>query len=471
MSWNDLRQFVSHLETQGELHRIGVPVDPRHEVTAIADRVAKQPAGGPALLFEQVIGSTMPLAMNLYGSAGRMALALGVDDLNDLSARMADFLAAGGTGLAPVLPEQEIDREVVEPADCGFLPLPIAWPEDGRPEHEGRFLTLAAVMTRDFTTGRQNLGLYRVACLAGNRLGLHMRPGSGGAGHLAGWQAAGEPMPVAIVLGADPVTTFCATLPLPDDLDELTLAGFLNGEPLPLVRCRTSDLLVPASAGVVIEGVIQPVETAGEGAFGNHTGYYSGGGQVPLLQVTAVTRRREAILAATLVGPPPQENYWLAQAGSRLLLPLLQRQAPAITDLALPREGIYHGAAIVALRKERPGQARETMAVIWADSWLRQARLLILVDADLPVTDYAQVYWRVLNQTVWGRDLVLADPGDPALPYGGRLGIDATRKLPGEAGCGEWPQPLAWPTEIQELVSRRWREYGFSENPCKDYQT
>jgi 4-hydroxy-3-polyprenylbenzoate decarboxylase len=464
MVWSDLRQFISALAEQGELHQVPVPVDPRHEIAAIADRVANQSDGGPALLFEQVAGSALPVAMNLYGSQRRMALALGVTELDELSGRMTTFLANGGAGLAPHVVDSGPSGEFVEPvADCDFLPVPIAWPHDGQPAHGGRFLTMATVVTRDHATATQNLGLYRVACFDGSSLGIHWRPGSGGARHHAGWQEAGEPTPVAIVLGSDPITTFCATLPLPVEIDELALAGFLNGQPITLTRCLTNDLLVPANAEIIIEGLVDPEETGNEGAFGNHTGYYVGGGQVPLVRVTAVTRRHDALLPATLVGPPPQENYWLALAGSRLLLPLLQRLVPAVIDLALPRAGIYHGAAVVAIKKERPGQAWEVMGAIWADSWLKQARLLIIVDADLPVTDFAQVYWRVLNQTVWGRDLVLADPGDSSCAADGRMGIDATRKLPAEAGGSEWPQELVWPEEVRSLLDRRWRDYGFTE--------
>lgn len=464
MVWSDLRQFLSALAEHGELHRIPVPVDPCHEIAAIADRVASQPAGGPALLFTQVAGSALPVAMNLYGSQQRMALALGVTELDELSGRMTAFLATGGVGLAPLVTDAAPCQAVVEPlADCDFLPVPIAWPNDGQPAHAGRFLTMATVVTRDYVTAVHNLGMYRVACFSGRSLGMHWRANSGGAQHHAGWQEAAQPMPVAIVLGSDPITTFCATLPLPAEIDELALAGFLNGEPFALTRCLTSDLLVPANAEIIIEGLVDPAETGNEGAFGNHTGYYAGGGQVPLVRVTAVTRRHDALLPATLVGPPPQENYWLALAGSRLLLPLLQRHVPAVIDLALPRAGIYHGAAVVAIKKERPGQAWEVMGAIWADSWLKQARLLIIVDADLAVTDFAQVYWRVMNQTVWGRDLVLADPGDSSCAADGRLGIDATRKLPDEVGGSEWPQELAWPDEVRSLLDRRWREYGFTE--------
>jgi 4-hydroxy-3-polyprenylbenzoate decarboxylase len=355
-------------------------------------------------------------------------------------------------------------REIIEsPPDCDLLPALTAWPEDGQPGHDGRFLTLPLVVTRDGTNGQQNLGLYRVACFSATELGIHWRPGSGGARHFANWQQRSEPMPVAIVLGADPVTTLCATLSLPNQMDELRLAGFLNRRPVELISCLTNDLLVPALAEIVIEGVIDPVTTRNEGAFGNHTGFYGGGGQVPLVQVTAVTRRRDAILPATLVGPPPQENYWLALAGSRLMLPLLQRQVPEVVDIAFPREGIYHGAALVAIRKERPGQARSVMEQLWETSWLQHARLLVLVDSDVPVDDFRQVYWRTLNQVVWGRDLVVGDLGDPTKPAGGRLGLDATRKLPGEGACETWPEELAWPHDVQQLINRRWREYGFTE--------
>ena len=464
MAWYDLRAFLTALEERDALQRVNVPVALEHELAAIADRISRRSDGGPALLFTKAGTAPLPVAMNLFGSRQRMALALGVTDLAELSGRMAACLAQDSE-LPPLLamgpaPCQEV---VIDPPDCGFLPVPTAWPGDGSPVHDGRFLTLAQVVTRERQGDRHNRGVYRVACFSGNELGIHWRPGSGGSRHHASWSRAGEPMPVAIVLGGDPVTTFCATLPLPEEMDELALAGFLRGEPVSVARCLTSDLLVPATAEIIIEGLVDPLATRPEGSCGNHTGYYAGGGQVPLVRVTAVTMRRDAILPATLVGPPPQENYWLALAGSRLLLPLLQQLAPEITDIALPREGIYHGAAMVAIRKDRAGQGREVLDRIWKSGWLGSARLLVIVDHDLAADDYGQVYWRALNHCVWGRDLVLADPGNPTLPAGGRLGIDATRKLPGEAGGEAWPKPLAWPDEVQELITRRWREYGFTE--------
>jgi 4-hydroxy-3-polyprenylbenzoate decarboxylase len=276
-------------------------------------------------------------------------------------------------------------------------------------------------------------------------------------------------MPVAIALGGDPAVTFSGMLPLPTAVDEMQFAGFLRGAPLEMVRCRTSALMVPAHAELVIEGFVDPQETAEGGRFGNHTGYYAPTGALPVMRITCITRRRHPVYPATIVGRPPMEDCHMAKAAERLMLPLTRLELPEIVEINLPLEGIFHGAAIVAIDKRAPGQGRRVMDSLWAKGWLSGARLLIVVDRDVDVHDPSHVYWKVLNSAEWSRDLVMAASGESAgrsdsgLPFGGRLGIDATRKIPGEGFAGSWPDEVAMDAATRERVERRWQEYGFRD--------
>jgi 4-hydroxy-3-polyprenylbenzoate decarboxylase len=278
-------------------------------------------------------------------------------------------------------------------------------------------------------------------------------------------------MPVAIALGGDPATAFSAMLPLPAAVNEMQFAGFLRGAPLDMVSCRTSDLLVPARAELVIEGFVDPQETAEGGCFGNHTGFYVPTGELPVMRITCITRRRDPVFPATIIGRPPMEDCHMAKAAERLMLPFIQLELPEIVEIGLPLEGIFHGAAVVAIDKSFPGQGRRVMNALWAKGWLSGARLLIVVDRDVDVQDPSHVYWKVLNSADWTRDLIMAPPEESAgrsgsgLPFGGRLGIDATRKLPGEGFAGSWPEEAAMDGATRELIGRRWQEYGFRDRP------
>jgi 4-hydroxy-3-polyprenylbenzoate decarboxylase len=468
----DLREFLSRLEELGELQRVTVSVEPELEIAAISDRVCKLPNGGPALYFEQVAGAAWPVVTNIFGSDRRMAAALGRSTLAELTGWLAGLLAplpgdsamarlgalaetSAFRGATPQVVTAPPCQEVIETApDLTLYPILKCWPGDGAPDHGGRFLTLPLVITADPLTGRQNCGMYRVAVLGPERVAIHWRAGSGGARHGAAWQARGERQPVAIALGGDPAVTFCATLPLPDALDEFTFAGLLRGEPVGLARCQSHDLLVPAGAELVIEGFLEPGETAPDGAFGNHTGAYVPGMAAPLLRITAITRRRDLLYPATVVGPPPMEDCWLARATERLLLALLRCDLPEIVEISQPLAGIFHGATLVAVNKSAAGQGRELLAKLRQSPWLGKARLLVLVDAEQDPGDYNGVYWRVLNNVDWQRDLVVD---------GERLGIDATRKLAAELAGEPELEPLRQSEEIVRLVARRWAEYGFEK--------
>lgn len=465
MVYRDLRDLLARLKATGELHRVPVTVDSRGEIAAITARACRLPAGGPALLFERVAGSPFPVVTNLFGSARRMAIALGVERLDELTSRMAAMVGdlSGDDSLerlaaltqsdrwrraAPVTASGAPCREVRdEPPDLTRYPVLKSWPLDGAPDHDGRFLTLPLVITADPAGRETNCGMYRVALLGPDRLSIHWGESSGAAAHARAWHAGGAPMPVAIALGGDPAVTFAATLPLPKGLDEFRFAGLLRGSPMEVAPCAGSGLQVPAGAELVIEGVIHPGETARDGAFGNHTGYYADPIDAPLVRVTSVNRRRDMLFPATVVGPPPMEDCWLAAAGERLILPLLQIDVPQVCDMHQPHAGIFHGGTIVSVR-DAAGGGGELLARLGETPWLGRSRLLVLVDEEQPPADISGVYWRFMNNVVWERDLRVD---------GERLFVDATRK------DADARTPLRPDNGVEALVGKRWREYGFDD--------
>jgi len=447
MAYRDLRGFLARLDALGELQRVDVEVDPDLEIAAITDRQSKLAGGGRALLFGRVKGSRFPVATNLFGSYARMALALEVETLGALTEKMERLLQSPKDAPSPLRVERAPCQEVVRrDPDLGDYPFLKSWPGDG-----GRFITLPLVFTRDPADGSGNCGMYRVRLFDDLGAGIRWKHGSGGFGHYEKYAAAGIRMPVAIAVGADPSLTLAASLPLPESLDEVSFAGFLRGAPVEMVRCLDSELLVPAHAELIIEGYIKPGETRAEGPFGNHTGRYDAGEQVPVLRVTCITRRRDMVYQATVAGPPPMEDCYLAKAAERLLLPLSRRQCPEIVDITQPLEGIFHGCAVVAIRKTEPDQGRRVLESLRGRGWLRRGKLLVVVDADPSGLTLEGAFWQALNGARFPRDLIVSD---------GLLGIDATRKLPEEDGEPEFAR-LEQDPIISALVERRWREYGF----------
>lgn len=446
MAWDGLGAFLTALEERGELHTVAVLVDPDREIAEITDRISKSCDGGKGILFTTVRGSSYPLVTNIFGSPRRMALALGLESLDALSPLMAEILEQLERlpSFPPLMVVDPPCREVSEPSpDLLTLPLLRGWPGDGSCSGGG-YLTLPLVCTADPLTGAMNCGIYRVQVITSDRALLGWYPGSDGQRHYLQFQALQRRMPVAIVLGGPPELLLAASFYLPGLPDEFSFAGLLRGEPVEMTRCLTSDLLVPASAEVVMEGYLEPGETALEGPFGNHTGFYAPARQAPIFRVTALTRRRNPIIPATVVGPPPQEDCWLAKAAERLMLPWLQRRFYGIADLAMPLGTIFHRAAIVSVESALCGSVPELIRRLWEEGPLRRARVIVVVDADAGV-DPAGAWWRALNSSQWQRDLILSDDGS-------LLGLDATRKP--EQGC-----PLER-SETAELVARRWQEYG-----------
>ena len=485
MSFTDLRDFVAHLEKSGRLRRVTVPVSRDLEIAEIADRVSKgAPAANVALLFERVEGAAMPVLINAFGSADRMAAALGVGRLDELGERVAKLLdvrmpgtfaerlARLGTLIdlvkaGPRRVSQAPCQEVVETARPSLAELPVlrCWPGDG-----GRYITLPAVFTRDPRTGARNVGMYRLQVFDDTTLGMHWQIHKGGAEHervARETPGAGERMPVAIALGGDPALIYAASAPLPPGVDEVVFAGWLRGRGVELVHGVTQDLEVPAQAEIVLEGWVDPRERRLEGPFGDHTGYYSLAREYPVFHLTALTRRARAIYPTTLVGRPPQEDYWLGKATERLFLPVIRMMLPEVVDVNMPAEGVFHNLVIVAIRKRYPGHARKVMAALWGLGLMMLAKTIVVVSEHVNVHDLREVAWRATGNIDPRRDLVLfegpADDLDHAAlrhRYGGKLGVDATEKGPLDDVAQPWPDEIVMSDEIRARVTRRWKDYG-----------
>jgi 4-hydroxy-3-polyprenylbenzoate decarboxylase len=476
----DLRDWIALLEREGELVRVAAEVDPDLEATEIVDRTVK--AGGPALLFENPKGSSHPLLVNQFGTERRMCMALGVERLDDVGARLEEVLemqppqglAEKVRGLrklksiADSMPQtvrrapcQEIVLEG-EDVDLGLLPIQRCWPGDPAP-----FITLPAVITRDPRTGSRNVGMYRLQVIDRRTTFVHWQIHKDGR---ADWLAAEDGrIPVAVALGLDPVTTYSASAPLPKHIDELMLAGFLRGEAVEVVRAKTIDLEVPANAEIVLEGYVEKDELGEEGPFGDHTGFYTPAEPFPIFHVTAMTMRRGAIYPSIVVGKPPQEDAWLGKATERIFLPAVRMTVPEIVDYDLPVSGAFHNCCIVSIRKAFPGHARKVMHALWGLGMLSLTKSVVVVDEHVNVHDYAEVFFYVGANVDPKRDVVITEgPLDhldhaPTLQFvGGKIGIDATAKGPAE-GARPWPPEIEMTPEIRALVDRRWGEYGIPD--------
>ncbi|BDB12109.1 menaquinone biosynthesis decarboxylase [Thermus thermophilus] len=480
--FRNLRAYLEALERRGELHRVRVPVSAELEIAEIADRVVK--GEGPALLFERVVGKDFPVAIGLFGTRARTAFALGVADLDELSGKVERLLALepgkGGLsallGLLPKLPllrgffprrvRKAPVQEVVwrgEEVDLGRLPVLKCWPLDGGP-----FLTLPLVITKDPETGELNLGMYRMQVLDKRSTAMHWQWHKVGRRHLEKAKRLGRRLEVAVALGGDPVLTYAATAPLPPlpGVSEFHLAGFLRGAPIELARGVTVDLPVPAEAEFVLEGYIDPEEPlVEEGPFGDHTGFYTPVDLYPRFHVTALTHRKGAIYPATLVGVPPMEDAYLIEATERLFLPALRLVLPEVVDYHMPPEGVAHNWVNVALRKEYPGQAYKVAYGMLGLGQMMFAKVIVAVDADVPVKPGFAALLEALKHALPGRDTLLLrgpvdvlDHSSRAFAFGGKLVIDGTRKLPEEGGEASFI-PKAHPTlpeDPEVLAQRQW---------------
>ena len=485
MSHASFSAFVTKLDQAGELRRIAQPVATELEITEIADREMKSPGGGKALLFEHPtvdgVRSKFPLAINTMGSERRMAMALGVDSVNDLAHQMQLILKAKpptslrqgwdllkqGVDLLHARPKRVKDgpcKEVIVRLDqggadtTGFslhdLPILKCWPQDG-----GRFVTLPNVYTRDPDTGERNLGMYRMQVYDGRSTGMHWQVHKVAARHGRRYYERGERMPVAVCLGGDPAYTFAATAPLPDGLDEVLFAGFVRKKSVELVRCETIDLEVPADVDFVLEGYVQPGETRPEGPFGDHTGFYTPVDDYPVFHLTAITHRKDAIYPATIVGIPPMEDYYMGEASVRVFLPVFRMNFPEIVDLALPAEGVFHNLVFVSIRKQYPYQAYKIMHGLWGMGQMMFSKYIVVVDEDCDVHNTSEVLFRLCANTDPQRDSTfIKSPCDsldhaPSVPnIGSHMGFDATRKLAGEGYQRAWPELVRMDAAVKDRV-------------------
>lgn len=511
MAYTDLQSFIADLEERGQLKHIATEVDPILEISEIADRVSKSPTagnapppptdphhgrlGGHALLFSNVKYSSIPVAINLFGSYERMRRALGVESFEELARRVEDLVKpempttllgkmkklpelARLASFGPKMVKRGICQQVVHTDDANLLDLPIiqCWPHDGEPgfgakpadvvEGTGRYITLAGVYTKDPDSGERNAGMYRVQVFAEKLAATHWHMHHDGARHFRKYRARGDKMPVAVVLGGEPALTYAATCPLPPDVSEVLFAGFLHGGGIELAPCKTIPLEVPANAEIVIEGWADPKETLIEGPFGDHTGFYSSADRYPAFHVTAITHRKEPVYPTTIVGKPPQEDYYLGKATERIFLPLLKIIVPEAIDYHLPMFGLFHNCMFVKIRKEYPMQARKVMNNIWGAGQMMFSKMIIVVDEHVNVHDEQEVLFQMGTSVDWRRDTMIIDGPcdilDHATPYygaGAKIGIDATRKIPGEGMIRDWPEELAMSDRIKQLVDRRWTEY------------
>lgn len=480
MAFESLSEFLSYLRKKNELHEIAEPLSCELEIAEIAGRVMKR--GGPALLFTRVRESTVPLAVNLFGSERRIAWAMGVESVEDKARELAELLAtpppeslidkikmipmlARLGGFAPARVSSAPVQEIVETESPDVLALPVlkCWPKDG-----GRYITMGPTVTVDPETGKRNVGLYRVQVIDGRTLVMHWQTQKGGRSHFEAYRRLGKKMPVSIVLGGDPATMLSGACPLPPDIDEYLFAGFLRGVAVKLVACKTIPLDVPANADAVIEGWIDPAEPlVTEGPFGEHTGHYSLEDKYPRLHVTAVCRRHDAVYPATVVGRPPMEDAWIGKAVERLFMPIVRKVLPEIVDMNLPAEGGFHNFALVSIRKTYPGQAQKVMHALWGLGQLMFSKVIIVFDDDVNVQDPASAFWRAGNFIDPKRDTTFVRGPIDTLDFasdrrdiGWKAGIDATRKWPEEGFARPWPDEVEMTADVKKKIDALWPKLG-----------
>lgn len=484
MAYKDLREFITTLEKAGELVRIKERVSPHLEIAEITDRVSKRI--GPALLFENVEGSDIPVAINLLGSPRRMTLALEIDDYDEWTKRLDVFLEPRiPTGLidkikmlpalgelANVFPKHVTSapcQEVVikgDDVDLSKLPVLTCWPADGGP-----FITFPLVLTNDPGTGRRNVGMYRMQVYDRNTTGMHWQLHKDAARQHQDAEARKlDRIPVSVAIGADPVTAFSAICPLPPDVDEMLFAGFARNKPVELVKCVTNDIAVPANAEIVLEGWVDPAERRDEGPFGDHTGFYTPIEPYAVFHVDAITHRRNPIYMTTIVGKPPQEDGHMGFAIERLFLPIMKKQFAEIVDMHMPMEGVFHNLMIISIKKRFPGHARKVMHGIWGLGQAMFTKTIVVVDDHIDPHDLKTVAWYALNNIDPERDMEFVlgpidvlDHASRAFGYGSHVGIDGTKKMEGEGFARVWPGEIEMSDEVKRRVDAMWAKLGLGD--------
>ncbi|MDI6763357.1 MAG: menaquinone biosynthesis decarboxylase [Thermodesulfobacteriota bacterium] len=478
MAHKDLNQFLEILEREGELKRISVPLSPVLEISEITDRVSKK--GGPALLFEKVEGHHFPVVTNLFGSEKRMRLCLGGRSPDEVGREMKEFLEMEPPDtlwksikalprlhqLSKFFPKKvekgPCQEVVLKEPDISLLPALQCWPEDG-----GRFITFPVVITKDPETGKRNVGMYRLQVFDSKTLGVHWHPQKGGAHHFRMAERRGERLEVAVALGPDPATLYSATAPLPEGMDEFVFAGFLRGEPVEMVKCATLSLEVPACSQFVIEGYVEPGERRMEGPFGDHTGFYSLPDLYPVMHVTTLTHRKDAIYPTTVVGIPPMEDSFLGKATERIFLPLIKMQLPEIIDIHMPVEGVFHNLVFISIDKRYPGHARKIGYALWGMGQMMFSKMIVVFDGEVDVQNLSECLWILGANIDPKRDVFFSEGPVDALDhasglphYGSKMGIDATKKWPEEGFGRPWPKRIEMDPDIKKRIDQLWKSFG-----------
>jgi 4-hydroxy-3-polyprenylbenzoate decarboxylase len=479
MPYNSLKDFVQVLEREHELKRISYPVKAELEITEIADRVMK--SGGPGLLFENVVGKQIPVLINAFGSPKRMALALGVGDVEEIARDVEKLIQTKPpksfkdklhllaelirlAGIPPKIAKQGECQEIIHRVpDLNILPVLTCWPGDAGP-----FITLPMVFSKDPRKGTRNVGLYRMQIYDRQTTGMHWHLHKVGARHYRQRKENPGRLELAACLGGDPALIYAATAPLPDQIDEILFTGFLHKKGVSLVKGVTVDIEVPTSADVVIEGYVDPSEPLRrEGPFGDHTGFYSLADDYPVFHVTCITHRKNPIYPTTIVGRPPMEDAYLGKATERIFLPLLRLTFPEIVDMNLPVHGVFHNLAIISIKKEYPAHARKIMHALWGMGQMMFTKTLVIVDHDINVHDLTEITWVVGNHIDPKRDVLFVegpvdvlDHAAPIMGYGSKMGIDATRKWRSEGFEREWPDPIVMDEKTKQHIDSIWDKLG-----------
>jgi len=484
LAFNDLREFINALERRGWLKRITQQVSCDLEITEITDRVSKMTGDkNVALLFENVEGYDIPVLINAFGSMERMALALGVEKIDEVADEISQILKLpyislqNKLDLVKIIPtaKRAINfPKYVKNAPCKEViikdqpsldkfPILKCWPDDA-----GKFITLPLVFTKNPQNGKRNVGMYRMQVYDGQTTGMHWHIHKNGADNYRAHRELGlNKIEVAVAIGGDPVLTYAATAPLPRDIDEMVFAGFLRKKSVEMVKCETVDVEVPAHSEIVLEGYVNIDELRREGPFGDHTGYYSLADMYPVFHITCITHRKDPIYPATIVGKPPMEDCFLAKATERIFLPVLKTHLPEIVDMNLPLEGVFHSCAVVSIKKSFPQHAKKVMHALWGMGQAMFTKMIIVVDSHVDVQNMNEVWWRVYNNIDARRDIVMVDgPLDvldhssPMPNWGTKVGIDATKPWPEEGHTREWPDEIVMSDEMKNIVDKKWKELG-----------
>jgi len=483
MAYNDLQDFIKTLKDKNELMEIDFSVSPDLEITEITDRASKsQGLSNKALLFKNVEGSEMPVLTNAFGSFERMAASLGVNDVREIAKRIEELIKPeipdGLLAKAALMPrlfevsqffpqmtshalcQEIVITDMTQPV-LDKLPILKCWPQDG-----GKFITLPLVITKNPLTGNRNIGMYRLQKFDNTTTGMHWHKHHDGAKNYREAQKLSKKFEVAVALGCDPAITYSATAPVPPGIDELIFAGFLRKKPVKLVKAKTVDIEVPADAEIILEGYVDLNEERTEGPFGDHTGYYSLADKYPVFHITCMTHRKNPVYPATIVGKPPQEDCYMGKATEQIFLPVLRQILPEIVDMNLPFEGVFHNCVIISIDKKFPGHANKIINAVWGLGQLMFSKFVIVVDCDVNVHDISAVSWKIFNNTDPSRDCIITkgpldvlDHSCDLLGFGGKMGIDATKKWAEEGFTRDWPDEIIMDEATKARIDEKLKNF------------